>query len=331
MVVRHPELVEKAKKNAEYKKRFKQRLTHDPEAQKTHQASLERLRARRSADPAFRERRRLSAAAARAKRDQDQLRAEARERMRLLRLNPEKRAEQAEARRAWRADPSNAAKVKEQKERQLEKDRSRRESDSEYREKCNRVAREWQARLRADPQTRAVLNAKQAKYQRHRMQSDPEYRDRVLAANKQWKKSNPEKAREHKRRCRKKPRHRAMQSLRKAVHRATKEGQKRFRSSKYLGIDLRDAKQYIESMLRPEWTWDNHGKAWQIDHIFPIAKANLSDPVEVIAVCNYRNLRPLSVAENRAKKDKVTVEAMRLFEQLKQEAAATLAAAPAPA
>jgi hypothetical protein len=227
MVVRHPELVEKARKKAEYKKRFKQRLTHDPEAQKTHQGRLDRFRARIAADPAFRERRRLSAAAATAKRDPDQLLIEARERMRRLRSDPSKRTEQAELLR----------------------------------------------------------------------------------------------------RRRKKPKYRAIASLRKAVHRVTKGGQKRFRSSKYLGIDLHDAKQYIESMLSPDWTWDNHGKAWQIDHIFPVAKANLSDPIERIAVSNYRNLRPLSVAENRAKSDKVTAEALLLFEELKREAAATLAAA----
>jgi hypothetical protein len=312
MVVRHQELVEKARKKAEEARRYRERLNSRPEALAK-----------------YLERKRVSSAKANAKRDPEELRAAARERMRLLRSDPRKRGAQAEARRAWRADPANANRVNERNKRTQAKRRARLESDPEYREECNRRQREMIARLRADPQTRAVLNARAAKYLRDRKQRDPEYRDRVTAKNKEWKRSNPEKARDQRRRYRKNPRYRSIQSLRTAVHRAIKEGQKRFCSSKYLGIDLRDAKQYIESMLRPGWTWDNHGKAWHIDHIFPIAKANLSDPVEVIAVSNYRNLQPLSVAENKAKKDKVMVEARLLFEQLKREAAETLAAAPA--
>jgi hypothetical protein len=102
-----------------------------------------------------------------------------------------------------------------------------------------------------------------------------------------------------------------------------KLGQKRFCSSRYIGIDLSHAKERIESMLGDGWTWENHGKLWHIDHIFPIVKANLDDPVEVLAVSNYRNLRPISVAENKAKKDKVTPEAASLFESLKREIRAT--------
>ena len=310
MVVRHPELVEKARKKAEEARRYNERLKSRPDA-------LAR----------FRERKRVDSAKFRAGRDQEELRLEARERMRRLRSDPKKRAEQAEAYRAWRADPVNAGKVKERKQRQLAKERSRRESDPIYRKLQSEKNRQYLAGRMQDPGYRETYNDKRAKYIRERRRECPQYAEKSRA----WRKANPEKVREHKRRQRSTAKYKSIQGLRKAVHRATKEGQKRFRSSKYLGIDLRDAKQYIESMLRPGWTWDNHGKAWQIDHVFPIAKANLCDPVEVIAVCNYRNLRPLSVAENRAKKDKVTAEAMSLFEELKQEAAATLAAAIVPA
>jgi hypothetical protein len=314
MVVRHPELVEKARKKAEEARLYNERLKSRPDA-------LAR----------FRERRRVDSAKFRAGRDPQELRLEARERMRRLRSDPRKRAAEAEARRAWRADPENAQKVKERNARQAAKEKARKESDPLYRESQNTKQREYLARRLQDPEYRKAYEKMNRRCYLNRVASDPGFRQQEREATKRWKRSNPEKAREHKRRYRKNPRYRSIQALRKTVHRAVKLGQKRFCSSKYLGIDLRDAKQYIESMLRPGWTWDNHGKAWHIDHIFPIAKANLSDPVEVIAVSNYRNLQPLSVAENKAKKDKVTVEARLLFGQLKREAAATLAAAPAPA
>ena len=314
MVVRHPELVEKARKKAEEARLYNERLKSRPDA-------LAR----------FRERRRVDSAKFRAGRDPQELRLEARERMRRLRSDPGKRAAEAEARRAWRANPENAQKVKERNARKAAKEKARKESDPLYRESQNTKQREYLARRLQDPEYRKAYKEMNRRCYLDRVASDPGFRQREREATKRWKRSNPEKAREHRHRYRKNPRYRSTQALRKAVHRAIKEGQKRFCSSKYLGIDLCDAKQYIESMLRPEWTWDNHGKAWQIDHIFPIAKANLSDPVEVIAVSNYRNLRPLSVAENRAKKDKVTAEATLVFEQLKREAAATLAATLTPA
>jgi hypothetical protein len=309
MVVRHPELVEKARKRAEEARRYRERLNSRPEALAKHL-----------------ERKRVSSAKANAKRDPNELRAAARERMRRLRSDPAKRAAQRQQAREWRKDPTNAERYRERLARQAAQQKARLQTDQIYRESQNKKSRDYLAVRLQDPEYRKAYTAKNKEYYRARA-TDTKFLERSRSSVRQWKKSNPDKAREHKRRYRKNPRYRSIQSLRNAVHRATKEGQKRFRSSKYLGIDLRDARQYIESMLRPEWTWDNHGKAWQIDHIFPIAKADLSDPVEVIAVSNYRNLRPLSVAENKAKKDKVTVEAMRLFERLKREAAATLAAA----
>lgn len=289
MVVTHPELAEKARKKAEYNRAYSQRLRSDATRRQ-------------------------------------QLNEQARERMRRLRESPAKREEQAAARRAWRSDPANAEKIREQRERQNALEKARRESDPAYREESNRKAREKHRERRQDPALRALMNAKKAERKRIRMQRDAEYKARVLERNAKWKKANPERAKAHRQRQRKTERYRSIQALRRAVHRAVVLGQKRFCSRKYLGIDLRHAKHYIESMLRPGWTWENHGKLWHIDHIFPIARANLSDPVEVLAVSNYRNLRPLSVQENNAKKDKITAEARLLFEDLKIEAAETLAA-----
>ena len=51
-------------------------------------------------------------------------------------------------------------------------------------------------------------------------------------------------------------------------------------------------------------TWDNYGE-WEIDHVYPLAKADLTNAEEFMRVCHYSNLQPLWKPENRAKKDKI--------------------------
>lgn len=58
---------------------------------------------------------------------------------------------------------------------------------------------------------------------------------------------------------------------------------------------------------------------WHVDHIFPLCAANLADPVEAAAVCNWRNLRPLWKSDNIRKGGKVTAESLELFQSIKKE------------
>lgn len=262
---------------------------------------------------------------------QERIRNEARERMQRLRASPEKRQEIAARRKELRNLPENADREKEKKARERVKLKARYSHDPVYREECNRKSREGMARRMQNEAYRERYNAWQRQRRRERIEADPEYGKRLVAQALAYKKAHPDKRRAHRQTYRENPRNRYRDALRKAAIRAIKTGQKKFRSSVYLGIALSGAKGHVESMLRPEWTWENYGKVWEIDHIYPIAKANINDPIELFAVSNYRNLRPLSAAENRKKRDKVTAEALLLFEELKRETAATLAAALVPA
>jgi hypothetical protein len=66
-------------------------------------------------------------------------------------------------------------------------------------------------------------------------------------------------------------------------------------------------------------SWENWGSGsgkWQIDHIFPLAKADLTQRVQLLACCNWQNLQPLWFEDNVRKGDAVTPEAQQLFDGL---------------
>ena len=77
--------------------------------------------------------------------------------------------------------------------------------------------------------------------------------------------------------------------------------------------------QHIENQFHDGFSWGNYGEAWQIDHFYPVSKANLEDPSQFLAVCNWQNLRPLGTKANREKSAKVYPEALELFERLVSE------------
>ena len=86
-----------------------------------------------------------------------------------------------------------------------------------------------------------------------------------------------------------------------------------------LGCSVDDLKAHLERQFLPGMSWNNWGAGqgkWQIDHVYPLAKADLTDRLVVLAVCNWRNLRPLWSEDNNLKGDTVTPEAQQLFDDL---------------
>ena len=73
-------------------------------------------------------------------------------------------------------------------------------------------------------------------------------------------------------------------------------------SKSLLGCPLNEYKEYLENQFYPEMTWGNHGKVWEIDHIKPCSKFDLTIEEEQNKCFNYKNTRPLfkttSIAES---------------------------------
>jgi len=74
------------------------------------------------------------------------------------------------------------------------------------------------------------------------------------------------------------------------------------KTQKLLGCTVEELKQHIETLFQEGMTWDNWGRyGWHIDHIIPISKFNLKDPLEQAKACHYTNLQPLWATDNLKK------------------------------
>jgi hypothetical protein len=86
--------------------------------------------------------------------------------------------------------------------------------------------------------------------------------------------------------------------------------QKTSKYESYFGCSVEFLRQHIESQFIEGMTWSNHGKSskgkkvWQLDHIIPVNKFDLSKEEDCKACWNYTNLRP-SWWEDNIKRSKL--------------------------
>jgi hypothetical protein len=99
------------------------------------------------------------------------------------------------------------------------------------------------------------------------------------------------------------PMERLRLSLRRSIQRMVECGaNKQKKTVGHLGASFDEVKKHLESLFKPGMTWDNYGKyGWHIDHVFPLAMFDLTDPKQFSAAAHYTNLQPLWAKENLEK------------------------------
>ena len=71
-----------------------------------------------------------------------------------------------------------------------------------------------------------------------------------------------------------------------------------------LGCTIVELKRYLEVKFQSGMTWDNWGRGkgkWNIDHILPLSRVDLSDRKQFLKVVHYTNLQPLWFIDNLKK------------------------------
>lgn len=130
-------------------------------------------------------------------------------------------------------------------------------------------------------------------------------------AKKQWDKNNKSHVREYANAYQVSHRmtnlnFRISGNLRSRFRQALVKAQKSGSAIRDLGCSITDLISRF-NFFWPEYTWDNYGVVWEIDHIRPLKVFDLTNPDHVRLACNFANLRPMAISENRAKNDSYDV------------------------
>ncbi len=96
---------------------------------------------------------------------------------------------------------------------------------------------------------------------------------------------------------------RLKQILRSRLNTAIKLNYKSGSAVRDLGCSIEFLVKYFETLFTPEMTWDNYVSYWEIDHIKPLSKFNLENREELLQAVHYTNLQPLTVEDNKIKRN----------------------------
>jgi hypothetical protein len=72
-----------------------------------------------------------------------------------------------------------------------------------------------------------------------------------------------------------------------------------------LGLDVDKVRDWLEFQFQPGMSWDNHGITWEIDHVLPVSRFDLTDPAQQRICFGWANLSPKLKQANRSKGNKI--------------------------
>jgi hypothetical protein len=74
----------------------------------------------------------------------------------------------------------------------------------------------------------------------------------------------------------------------------------------YLGCNNNEYIKWI-THISSNYTLENHGKVWHIDHVIPLSKFNLDNEEEQRIAFNWKNTTAISIKENLSKNNKILI------------------------
>jgi hypothetical protein len=100
------------------------------------------------------------------------------------------------------------------------------------------------------------------------------------------------------------PEYKLKRAMRCRIYTALKGIRKMKKTFEFLGCTLQQLCQHLEDQFEPGMTWQNYGSHWHVDHVFPLAWFDLSDPEQQKKAFGLKNMQPMWAGENSRKRDR---------------------------
>lgn len=174
--------------------------------------------------------------------------------------------------------------------------------------KCNNYMRRMKYKYDERHKEKCKIIASRSKMKKTQERRDA-YINKIGKDNKECRYCNEIKHksrfRHNRRKCvdceRDDPKEKYKRYIRTRIYNALKRN-KALRTIEYLGLSNKEYFQYIMN-YDPEFTEDNYGPVWHIDHVIPVSLFDLNDDEQQKIAFNWRNTMPLSKNENLKKRN----------------------------
>jgi hypothetical protein len=80
----------------------------------------------------------------------------------------------------------------------------------------------------------------------------------------------------------------------------------------YLGCNPNEFRDWLTFCFTDDMTMENHGEMWQIDHVLPYSKFDLSDDEQKEVCFNWKNIMPLPGNDNQVKNKNIDLDQLRI-------------------
>ena len=194
---------------------------------------------------------------------------------------------------------------------EFKKDKSKKLGRSSQCKECNN---KYLAKYRSKPKNKEKAKAYLKEWNKNNPDKYREYNKKSYNKNKQshskrmkkWNENNPnymkEWSRKNKEKINEKRRekwsndltHRLKSNIRTRIYQSIKC--KTENSFDALGCKISEYFVYLEKQFDENMNWGNYGTYWEIDHTIPLSKGGSF---------HYTNTTPMTISENRKKKDKI--------------------------
>jgi hypothetical protein len=86
------------------------------------------------------------------------------------------------------------------------------------------------------------------------------------------------------------------------------KGSKGKRTPTIIGCNYESLVLWFTFLFDDKMTFDNYGKYWSVDHVYPCSKYTFEENENIYECFNWRNLRPLKILDNQKKINKIDNE-----------------------